>query len=182
MVCIKLGRLFGMRPLRTQSIEANRNQMEKDQNPFSIGKCNSYYHKFIMKKLAYHKLTKAFRKEPKLSNEKSEPQDIKETNNHTNEHAVIVEEFREKNEEKTVTTQSIEENDELVVRHLSNIEDLLKEAKEDNDQEKLLEDEELKYKYAALVMNRFFFFGAIVYFIIAFCSAVLSIPNFYKFQ
>jgi hypothetical protein len=95
---------------------------------------------------------------------------------------VIVEEFKEKNEEKTVITQSIKENDKLIVRHLSNIEDLLKETKEDNDQEKILEEEELKYKYAALVMNRFFFFGSIVYFIIAFCSAVLSIPNFYKFH
>jgi len=81
-----------------------------------------------------------------------------------------------------IITQSMKENDELVVRHLSNIEDLLKETKDESDYEKHLEDEELKYKFAALVMNRFFFFGAIVYFIIAFCSAVLSIPNFYKFQ
>jgi hypothetical protein len=95
---------------------------------------------------------------------------------------VIVEEFKEKNEEKTVITQSIKENDELVVRLLSSIEDLLKETKEKNDQESILEEEELKYKYAALVMNRFFFIAAFAYFIVAFCSVILSTPNFYKFQ
>jgi hypothetical protein len=43
-VCIKLGRLFGMRPLRTESIESEINQNEKDtKNPFSTGKCNEYY-------------------------------------------------------------------------------------------------------------------------------------------
>jgi len=59
---------------------------------------------------------------------------------------------------------------------------MLKETKEENENERDLEEEELKFKYAALVMNRFFFLGTILYFIIAFCSAVLSIPNFYKFQ
>jgi hypothetical protein len=69
-----------------------------------------------------------------------------------------------------------------MIRHLSSIEDLLREAKEESDEEKILEDEELKYKYAALVMNRFFFIAAFAYFIVAFCSVILSTPNFYKFQ
>ncbi len=69
-----------------------------------------------------------------------------------------------------------------MIRHLSSIEDLLREAKEESEQEKIREDEELKYKYAALVMNRFFFIAAFAYFIVAFCSVILSTPNFYKFQ
>ena len=60
--------------------------------------------------------------------------------------------------------------------------EMIKEIKEENEFEKSLKEEQLKYKYAALVMNRFFFVGTILYFVIAFCSAILSIPNFYKFN
>ena len=92
-----------------------------------------------------------------------------------------VEEFEEKKENLAVVNK-MSAKEEEIWKYLRNIEDILKEAKEENELERDLEEEELKFKFAALVMNRFFFFGAILYFIVAFCSAVLSIPNFYKFQ
>jgi hypothetical protein len=42
------------------------------------------------------------------------------------------------------------------------------------------EDQELKCKFAAIVMDRFFFFVSLFYAIITFVSLIMSIPNFYK--
>ena len=42
------------------------------------------------------------------------------------------------------------------------------------------EDQELKCKFAAIVMDRFFFFVALFYAIITFVSLIMSVPNLYK--
>jgi hypothetical protein len=43
------------------------------------------------------------------------------------------------------------------------------------------ENREIKWKYAAIVMDRLFFFLTIIYSLVTFCSTVLSIPNLYRF-
>ena len=43
------------------------------------------------------------------------------------------------------------------------------------------ENKEIKWKYAAIVMDRLFFYLTLIYSFITFCSTVLSIPNLYKF-
>ena len=43
------------------------------------------------------------------------------------------------------------------------------------------ENKEIKWKYAAIVMDRLFFYLTLIYSLITFCSTVLSIPNLYKF-
>jgi len=42
------------------------------------------------------------------------------------------------------------------------------------------ENKELKWKYAAIVMDRLFFFLTLIYSLITFCSCVLAIPNLYR--
>ena len=53
------------------------------------------------------------------------------------------------------------------------------EIKEPID-EKLQEENELKCKFAAIVMDRFFFYLASFYSIITFVSLIMVVPNFYK--
>ncbi len=56
---------------------------------------------------------------------------------------------------------------------------ILIDSKEEND---FLKTRSLKFKYAALILDRFFFWLSVFYFIITFSSLVLSIPNFYMLQ
>jgi hypothetical protein len=51
--------------------------------------------------------------------------------------------------------------------------------KEKSDDKKR-EINELKCKYAAIVMDRFFFYVALFYAIITFVALIMSIPNFYN--
>ena len=43
------------------------------------------------------------------------------------------------------------------------------------------ETREIKWKYAGIVLDRFFFYVTLIYSIITFCSTVLTIPNLYRF-
>ncbi len=42
------------------------------------------------------------------------------------------------------------------------------------------ENKEIKWKYAAIVMDRLFLCLTLIYSLITFCSTVLTIPNLYK--
>lgn len=67
------------------------------------------------------------------------------------------------------------------LKHLLSIEQNLKNIW--NEMQARTEDEnkEIKWKYAAIVMDRLFFYLTLIYSLITFCSTVLSIPNLYKF-
>jgi hypothetical protein len=67
------------------------------------------------------------------------------------------------------------------LKHLISIEQNLKNIW--NEMQARTEDEnkEIKWKYAAIVMDRLLFFLTLIYSFITFCSTVLSIPNLYKF-
>ena len=52
------------------------------------------------------------------------------------------------------------------------------EAKQIDDKQQ--EEKELKCKVAAIVMDRLFFFLALIYAIITFVALIMTIPNFYK--
>jgi len=43
------------------------------------------------------------------------------------------------------------------------------------------ETREIKWKYAGIVLDRFFFYVTLIYSIITFCSTILTIPNLYRF-
>ena len=57
--------------------------------------------------------------------------------------------------------------------NLSNIWNEIKERATD-------EIREIKWKYAGIVLNRFFFYVTLFYSIITFCSIILTIPNLYR--
>ena len=42
------------------------------------------------------------------------------------------------------------------------------------------ETREIKWKYAGIVLDRFFFYVTLIYSIITFCSTILTIPNLYR--
>jgi hypothetical protein len=46
--------------------------------------------------------------------------------------------------------------------------------------DEIQEEKKVKWKYASLVMDRFFLILTIIYFAITFISIIMSIPNFYK--
>ena len=81
--------------------------------------------------------------------------------------------------EKTFIEQG-EEFNSPIVKAVQNIENILSDEFGEDDIERIREMKELKFKFAALVMDRFFFWLSIIYFIITFSVLVLSIPNFYK--
>ncbi len=49
-----------------------------------------------------------------------------------------------------------------------------------NEQIDKQEEQELKCKFAAIVMDRFFFYLTLIYAIITFVVLIMSVPNFYK--
>ncbi len=58
---------------------------------------------------------------------------------------------------------------------LSNIENILKTMYTETENE-------IKFKLAAIVLNRFFFILSIIYIIVTFSVFVLSVSNFYNFR
>ena len=68
----------------------------------------------------------------------------------------------------------------LNLKCLENIEKTLNNIWHEMDQKQLEQERELKWKYAAIVLDRFFFVLTTIYFIITFSSFVLTINNFYK--
>ena len=70
--------------------------------------------------------------------------------------------------------------DEPQLKYLQSIHKILKDFKRERHTDQLEQAKELKYRFAAIVMDEFFFYLSIVYFIITFCSIVLAVPNFYK--
>ena len=85
--------------------------------------------------------------------------------------------------EKTFTSAFKEEqpvSDDILLKAVQEIEDILNKEFREDDVERLREEKDLKFKFAAKVVDRFFFWLSIIYFIITFTALVLAIPNFYK--
>ena len=82
--------------------------------------------------------------------------------------------------EKEISVNKFQDKDE-VLKHVQNIENFLNEANYEQNEDRMREEQELKFKFAAIVLDRFFFFVAAIYAIVTFGCLVLLIPNFYKF-
>ena len=68
-----------------------------------------------------------------------------------------------------------------ILKPLVNIESILNETHSEQNEDKKREERELKCKFAAIVMDKFFFFVALIYAVITFAGLILTITNFYKF-
>ena len=85
--------------------------------------------------------------------------------------------------EKTFVREFKEEpavGNDLLLSAVQEIEAILNKEFGEDDIERIREEKELKYKFAAKVIDRFFFYLSIIYFIATFTALVLAIPNFYK--
>ena len=92
-----------------------------------------------------------------------------------------VEPEREKTFFQTVSNTVQDKNENtLILKHLGNIEKTLSNIWNEMNERQIEEVKEIKWKYAAAVMDRLFLLLTIFYFIFTFCPFVLSIKNFYK--
>ena len=79
------------------------------------------------------------------------------------------------------TFENRKELDFLAAKHVQHIKEILLDNQNEHDEHKLRQEHELKFKLAATVIDRLFFFMSLFYFVVAFSSLILTIPNFYKF-
>ena len=82
--------------------------------------------------------------------------------------------FKSKND-----NPGISHEDPYLINKLENIEKCLVQLMGNTNEIKENEDTELKWKFAALVMDRSFFYLTLIYFIITFIALVMSSTNFY---
>ena len=76
-----------------------------------------------------------------------------------------------------ITTQI----DDVELRNdVKNIENILIETQQELNDDKMNERKELKFKFAAIVLDRFFLCISSVYAVITFVALVIIIPNVYK--
>ena len=88
-------------------------------------------------------------------------------------HQTDVEYFQGRNIEKSFQLESDTKCMQKSQTHVPQHDDKVK----DDDEE---EENELKCKFAAIVLDRFFFYLTLVYAIITFVALLMSITNFYK--
>ena len=72
------------------------------------------------------------------------------------------------------------DNNDEMYKNFVKIEQLMKTFCHEKLEVKLIEQRELKWKYASIVMDRFFFFISIIYFVVFFIALLFSMPNFFK--
>jgi hypothetical protein len=80
-----------------------------------------------------------------------------------------------------IDTYNINEIKNPDMKRLFNIDKNLKNIWTEMQARAEEEKREIKWKYAAIVMDRLFFFLTVIYSLVTFCSTVLSIPNLYRF-
>jgi hypothetical protein len=152
--------------------------------------------KISLRKLVCNKLAHLLRMKRPLMSPKDDTTSAKNAQcghlelgkkNVAKENTILVEDLSEKNEttlvKKPIGFDSHEiKEDDTMVKHMQAIENILRETQNDKESDDDLEEKVLKYKFAALVLDRFFFCLSGTYFIVAFSALVLSLPNFYKFK
>ena len=81
-----------------------------------------------------------------------------------------------------ITIEEDAMDNDILLRAVKEIEAILYKEFGQDDIERIREDKELKFKFAARVVDRLFFYLSIIYFIVTFTTLVLAIPNFYHLQ
>jgi hypothetical protein len=80
-----------------------------------------------------------------------------------------------------IIVEEISRVNKEILKPLVNIESILIETHSEKNEDKKREEQELKCKFAAIVMDKFFFFVALIYAVTTFAGLILTITNFYKF-
>ena len=89
----------------------------------------------------------------------------------------VIENINENTETKKRKASLLDKN---LTHAIYEIQETLSKMYKRYEAHEILEEKRVKWKYASLVMDRFCFFLAIIYFIISFVSIVMSMPNLYK--
>ena len=71
-------------------------------------------------------------------------------------------------------------SDKKITNAILDIQKTLKKIYNQFEANKIDEEKEIKWKYAAIVMDRFFLYLFIILNIVIFASTVMSLPSFYK--
>ena len=82
----------------------------------------------------------------------------------------------------TEVPKVVNKQEDFLVKHVQNIDEILGENQNERNEDKLREEKGLKFKLAATVIDRLFFFMSLSYFVVSFSCLILSIQNFYKFN
>ena len=86
----------------------------------------------------------------------------------------------EKSAKKNVSIKNNVLSDNSIEKRIGKIEEFLNDSENEKSEEKLLEEKHLKNKFAAIVLDRFFFVLSILYTIVTFVGIIMSVSNFYK--
>ena len=70
--------------------------------------------------------------------------------------------------------------DEKLVQAVIDIQKVLIKMCKMFEAKKIHEEHAIKWKHAAIVLDRFFLILTTIYFVITFCALVMSVPNLYK--
>jgi hypothetical protein len=76
--------------------------------------------------------------------------------------------------------ESLKEINQKILNEMIKIEKIYHSFLEDSNDKSEFENIELKWKYSAIVLDRFFLILSLNYLFISFISVIMTIPNFYK--
>jgi hypothetical protein len=86
----------------------------------------------------------------------------------------------EKSSKNDASIKTNDLSDNSIEKRIGKLEEFLNDSANEKSEEKLLEEKQLKSKFAALVLDRFFFVLSILYTIVTFIGIIMSVSNFYK--
>jgi hypothetical protein len=86
----------------------------------------------------------------------------------------------EKSVKKNASIKNNDLSDNSIEKRIGKLEEFLNDSANEKSEEKLLEEKQLKNKFAAIVLDRLFFVLSILYTIVTFGGIIMSVSNFYK--
>jgi hypothetical protein len=86
----------------------------------------------------------------------------------------------EKSSKKNAPIKNNDLSDNSIEKRIRKLEEFLNDSANEKSEEKLLEEKQLKSKFAAIVLDRFFLVLSILYTIVTFAGIIMSVSNFYK--
>ena len=82
--------------------------------------------------------------------------------------------------DSNITVSSIPSNDSDLIKKLIRIEKLISNIWDNINEKENEEEQEMKWKYMAIVMDRLFLIFSILYFVITFIPMIMTVGNLYR--
>ena len=84
--------------------------------------------------------------------------------------------------DEKIIAQPVKRENEAVECNIETADNLERVTEKEAGEEESIEEKELKWKYAAFVVDRLFLFLSTIFFIFTFFPIILTMPNFYHAQ